>query len=865
MENHIGKHVIDELYVQRSYIKNVTNTEFHELLNEAATTGRNIVNDNWNVIKVNSKRRKVSFLRYLDFESDPFPTLAESCSYSQDRKSFIYRDYQSSLNPPILHRKELLVGTEHPAFQKWSNLTKTAENIGLFDSPSVIGFKANWERLIFEKGYKLIDVDFEPIGNDAYDPGAEEDHQEFSPVRRHLTALSRANLSAPIQALIRLGLLNDRTTVFDYGCGRGDDVAGLQDIGIECAGWDPHYAPDVPIVAADVVNLGFVVNVIEDPAERVDAIHKAFTLARKVIVVSVMLNSVDRPGKPYRDGFITSRNTFQKYFSQDEIKGYLEMVLSLDVFMIGPGIALAFIDKRLEQSHLLDQMKSKDIAKRLLASGSRVPKIRVPKPLKAKTATPSKAETEYQKNRELLDQLWRLTLDYGRPPELDEVSFGGDVIEGLGSLVRARRLLQIYYDLSLLEQAAKTRSDEIRLFFAMQHFSRRANYKQLEIKLQRDVKCFYRDFKAAQASGLKLLQDCSNEVLILDACKEAASMGLGFLENEHSLQLHVSLVPRLPVVLRAYISCGLVLWGNISDIQLVKIHIASGKLTLLEYQNFDNEPIPLLSKRIKVNLHRLDYDLFEYGTEKYPYSPLYFKSRYLHEDMPGYSTQYEFDQHFEAIHDEEQEISLPSISGLSAIMERKRVSIRGFEILRSDRIPSLDMPCGKNFKFRDLIECGETHARLLMPNIPLNPETYNALYDLCVEILDPLIDYFGSIRLTYGFCSSALASKIDGRIAPKIDQHAGHELNRLRNPVCERLGAAVDFIVDDEDMSEVAQWIWEHTPFDRIYLYGKDKPLHVSHSQTPSKQVTVMIPSTNGRLIPRLLRRIEDLHQLVPK
>jgi len=154
---------------------------------------------------------------------------------------------------------------------------------------------------------------------------------------------------------------------------------------------------------------------------------------------------------------------------------------------------------------------------------------------------------------------------------------------------------------------------------------------------------------------------------------------------------------------------------------------------------------------------------------------------------------------------------------------------------------------------------------LRLKNIPLNPETYNALNDLCVEILDPLIDYFGSVRLTYGFCSSALASKIGGRIAPKIDQHAGHELNRLGNPVCERLGAAVDFIVDDEDMSEVARWIWEHTPFDRIYLYGKDKPLHVSHSLTPSKQVTVMIPSTNGRLIPRVLRSIEELHQLTPK
>lgn len=51
-------------------------------------------------------------------------------------------------------------------------------------------------------------------------------------------------------------------------------------------------------------------------AERVDAIHKAFRLARRVMTVGVMLHGSEPPGRPYGDGFITSRNTFQKYFSQ---------------------------------------------------------------------------------------------------------------------------------------------------------------------------------------------------------------------------------------------------------------------------------------------------------------------------------------------------------------------------------------------------------------------------------------------------------------------------------------------------------------------------------------------------------------------
>jgi len=158
-----------------------------------------------------------------------------------------------------------------------------------------------------------------------------------------------------------------------------------------------------------------------------------------------------------------------------------------------------------------------------------------------------------------------------------------------------------------------------------------------------------------------------------------------------------------------------------------------------------------------------------------------------------------------------------------------------------------------NFSFRQLIECGETQARLGLQNRPTNPATFNALHDLAKNILDPVIDYFGSIRLTYGFCSSELAAKIEGRIAPKLDQHASHELNRKGVPICSRLGAAADFIVDDEDMIEVAQWIVSNLVFDRLYLYGADRPVHVSFSETPAAQVTIMRKSNTGRLIPRTL------------
>lgn len=92
------------------------------------------------------------------------------------------------------------------------------------------------------------------------------------------------------------------------------------------------------------------------------------------------------------------------------------------------------------------------------------------------------------------------------------------------------------------------------------------------------------------------------------------------------------------------------------------------------------------------------------------------------------------------------------------------------------------------------------------------------------------------------------------RIDPKLDQHAAHEFNRLGKPICPRLGAAVDFLVQDENMLEVAQWVAANTSFDRLYFYGNDRPIHVSYGPEHKRQVVAMVSGKDGRLIPRVLR-----------
>ena len=51
-------------------------------------------------------------------------------------------------------------------------------------------------------------------------------------------------------------------------------------------------------------------------------------------------------------------------------------------------------------------------------------------------------------------------------------------------------------------------------------------------------------------------------------------------------------------------------------------------------------------------------------------------------------------------------------------------------------------------------------------------------------------------------------------------------------------------------MREVATWVSKNTDFDRTYIYGEDRPIHVSYSDSQSRQITNMKLTSNGKYIP---------------
>jgi hypothetical protein len=63
-------------------------------------------------------------------------------------------------------------------------------------------------------------------------------------------------------------------------------------------------------------------------------------------------------------------------------------------------------------------------------------------------------------------------------------------------------------------------------------FERRRRYRHLEPGLQQDARALFRDCGMAQRMGLALLFQIADIQAIADACRQAAEMGLGWLESE---------------------------------------------------------------------------------------------------------------------------------------------------------------------------------------------------------------------------------------------------------------------------------------------------------------------------------------------
>ncbi|MEM6399561.1 MAG: DNA phosphorothioation-associated putative methyltransferase, partial [Cyanobacteria bacterium P01_D01_bin.116] len=271
-------------------------------------------------------------------------------------------------------------------------------------------------------------------------------------IERHKAAIHRTDLSRPTKLAVEFEIINKETTFFDYGCGHGEDIKRLTDMDIESAGWDPYYKPEAPLISADVVNLGYILNVIEDTEERLESLKNAWNLAKEVLIVSaqVLVSTISSKNQlAYGDGVVTRRNTFQKYYEQGELKKYIDTTLEVDAVPVALGIYFVFRDEQEKENFRVECYRSRVIAPRIIL-----------------------ATKKYEECKEELAPLIKFYTKRGRLPARGELPWDDEskLLLEFTSIRRAFKVILRATDEAEWDAIAYRRSLDIQVYLALVQF-----------------------------------------------------------------------------------------------------------------------------------------------------------------------------------------------------------------------------------------------------------------------------------------------------------------------------------------------------------------------------------------------------------
>lgn len=427
-------------------------------------------------------------------------------------------------------------------------------------------------------------------------------------VERHRAAMTRVELSRPVRLAIASGVLTTTTTIFDYGCGLGGDVTRLQAAGYECTGWDPYYFPDVELQTADVVNLSYIINVIEDLQERDRALLQAWELTKGVLIVAaqILVNEL-RGVLAYSDGILTKRNTFQKYYHQTELKEYIDRILTVDALPIGLGTFLVF----------RDEFQAESFRAARLYSRLTTPRVRIE----------SKRFEDYQVQ---LAPLIEFVSQRGRIPIKGELAQEPELNQEFGTLKRAFQIILTATDEAEWDAIAYRRSLDLQVYLALAHFGGRS-VRKLSSALKADIKAFFGNYDEACAVADRLLFQIGESGVIKQACQRS-KIGK-FLPT--ALYVHISVLNELDPKLRLYEGCASRNIGGTEDANIIKFHTDKPCISYLYYPDFETIAHPALQWAMLIDLRDLSIKFRDYSQQEN--SPiLHRKETFLSQNHPLY-------------------------------------------------------------------------------------------------------------------------------------------------------------------------------------------------------------------------------------
>jgi DNA phosphorothioation-associated putative methyltransferase len=443
--------------------------------------------------------------------------------------------------------------------------------------------------------------------------------------------------------------------VLDYGCGRGNDTRLLQEQGISCTGWDPEYFADEPRAPADVVNLGYVVNVIESVTERLEALNEAWGLTRQVLIVAVRIQfeMLGADLIPFQDGHLSSRGTFQKFFTQSELRELLDTTLGVKSVPAGPGIFFVFREEQDRQSFLVLQYRRR-------AAAPRAPSY----------------ENLFESHRELFAPVLEFAVARGRLPVADEVPGMTSLAEAIGS---RQRVLSVVKRVVGPEEWSRIRNDRIEdllVYLGLARFERRPRLGQLSPGVRRDVLTLFSTYRMACQESDSLLFAAGDRRLIDQACRNS---GVGKL-TPTALYVHVSALEQLAAVLRIYEGCARSYIGRVEGANIVKLHRFKPKVSYLQYPRFERDPHPTLAGSMVVPLDTFRVRYYDYADRVDP--PI------LHRKEEFVSSEHPMSSKFKRLTRREEALGLfeqPSLIGTrkvwQALLTARGLRLRGHRVV----------------------------------------------------------------------------------------------------------------------------------------------------------------------------------------
>ena len=359
----------------------------------------------------------------------------------------------------------------------------------------------------------------------------------------------------------------------------------------------PYYNPDARLKSADVVNLGYVLNVIEDTEERLESLVNAWKLAKKVLIVAaqVLVSTISSKNQlAYGDGVLTRRNTFQKYYEQGELKKYIDSTLEVDAVPVALGIYFVFRDEQEKENFRVECYRSRVIAPRIIL-----------------------ATKKYEDCKQELAPLIEFYTKRGRLPvegELEPEAESKILLE-FTSIRRAFKVILQATDEAEWDAIAYRRSLDTQVYLALVQFEEeRPRFSELPEPIRHDIKAFFGSYRDACEVADEKLFSLGEPKIIRAACNKSK---VGKL-TPSALYVHMKALWELEPLLRIYEGCASRVFGRPEETTLIKIHIKQPQISYLYYPDFDTDAHPALKASIVIDLQTFKITRGDYSTRENP-------------------------------------------------------------------------------------------------------------------------------------------------------------------------------------------------------------------------------------------------------